>query len=295
MLARYAPPPPTRILDIGCGAGRVTAALAPRGYDVVGLDITAAMVQAARALTAQHGVRGDFAQGDLCDLSFAAESFDLALIFIAALQHVAGRAARRDALRQIARVLKRDGVLILALDNIAPALGCYLSWAVQKVLSPESRVRSQIFNSSPRADVARGIIPTPNHLTTQPPNHPSADIVLTSNRSRMSAIAWHARGLARSLRWRTWEGVRDAGRAVRLARGEAGDTFIHQVSMPPTDGKVYYHLYRHDELVNDAQVAGLRLLGYHSGRELAEGKTFGEAARRLDKQVMYAFRKSFVV
>ncbi|MEP7198949.1 MAG: hypothetical protein ABI874_03945, partial [Chloroflexota bacterium] len=126
-------------------------------------------------------------------------------------------------------------------------------------------------------------------------NHPSADIVLTSNRSRMSALTWHAHGLARSLRWRTWEGARDVGRAVRLLRGEAGDTFIQQVSMPPTDGKVYYHLYRHDELVDDAQVAGLQLLGYYSGRELAEGKTFGETARRLDKQVLYAFRKSFAV
>jgi len=53
MLERYAPPPPARVLDIGCGAGRVTLALAPCGYAVDGLDLTAAMVEAAHALAAR--------------------------------------------------------------------------------------------------------------------------------------------------------------------------------------------------------------------------------------------------
>jgi hypothetical protein len=108
----------------------------------------------------------------------------------------------------------------------------------------------------------------------------------------MTRLAWRARGLARALRWRTWEGLRDAGRAMRLVSGEPGDTHIAQVSMPPTEGQVYYHLYRHAELVDDARVAGLQILGYHSANELAEGKTFGETARQLDKQVMYAFQRS---
>jgi SAM-dependent methyltransferase len=279
MIERYAPQPPARVrpqvLDIGCGAGRVTLALGPRGCDVVGIDITAAMVQAARELAAQKNVRGDFVQADLSQLSFANDYFDIALVFIAALQHVARRAARRYALCEIARILRKDGVLILALDNVAPALQCYASWALQKIRGQGTGGRGQL-----QTDLQS---PTPDPQT--------ADAVLASNRSRMNGLAWHARGLARTLRWRTWEGVRDAGRALRLVRGEMGDTFIHQVSMPPTGGKVYYHLYRHDELVTDAEVAGLQLLGYHSAHELAEGKTFGKTARRLDKQVMYAFGK----
>lgn len=273
MLERYAPPPPARVLDIGCGAGRVTLALAPRGYAVDGLDITAAMVQAARALAAQHGLRAAFVQADLCALPLAAGSYDLALIFIAALQHVAERGRRRDALRQVGLALRPGGVLILALDNVAPALRCYVAWGTARLRGASNGHHSSARQSEPSAPAA------------------STDAVLASNRTRMGRLAWHARGLARTLRWRTWEGLRDSGRRLNLLPGEPGDTQIEQVSMPPTDGKVYYHLYAHAELMADARIAGLRLLGYHSGNELAQGVAFGETARRLDKQVLYAFQR----
>jgi SAM-dependent methyltransferase len=280
MLERYAPPPPARLLDIGCGAGRVTLALAPCGYAVDGLDITAAMVQTANYLATLNAVRSAFVQADLGALPVAAGTYDIALIFIAALQHVARRALRQDALRQVASALRTGGVLILALDNIAPALECYIQWGADKLRSITSDGRRQAVVESPGS---------PRHLpsaTTSP-----ADAVLVSNQSRMGRWMWHARGLIRTLRWRTWEGVRDAGRQLRIVNGEPGDTQIYQVAMPPTAGAVYYHLYRHAELAADAKIAGLRLLGYHSGNELAQDRSFSETARRLDKQVMYAFGK----
>ena len=107
----------------------------------------------------------------------------------------------------------------------------------------------------------------------------------------MRAWGWHARGIARTLRWRTWNGLIDVGRRARLARGEAGDTEIDQVSLTPTRGLVYYHIYRHAELVEDAAIGGFALVGYHSGRELSEGRSFVPRVRQLDKQVLYAFRR----
>src|SRR5439155_15713104 len=65
MLERYAPPAPARVLDIGCGAGRVTLALVPHGYAVTGVDITAAMLHAARAMSLQHAIAGAFVPADL--------------------------------------------------------------------------------------------------------------------------------------------------------------------------------------------------------------------------------------
>jgi SAM-dependent methyltransferase len=38
-----------RVLDAGCGTGRVAVELAARGYDVVGVDLDAGMLDAARA------------------------------------------------------------------------------------------------------------------------------------------------------------------------------------------------------------------------------------------------------
>src|SRR4051794_20988912 len=41
-------PPPARVLDAGCGTGRVAARLHERGYDVVGCDADPSMIAVAR-------------------------------------------------------------------------------------------------------------------------------------------------------------------------------------------------------------------------------------------------------
>lgn len=41
--------PPARVLDAGCGTGRVAIELARRGYDTVGIDAEPSMLDAARA------------------------------------------------------------------------------------------------------------------------------------------------------------------------------------------------------------------------------------------------------
>lgn len=51
-----------RVLDAGCGTGRVAIELAARGYDVVGVDLDAGMLDAARAKAPElPWVRADLA------------------------------------------------------------------------------------------------------------------------------------------------------------------------------------------------------------------------------------------
>jgi len=50
MIARLAPKPGERVLDLGCGDGVLTAQIAESGATVVGVDASAAMVAAARTL-----------------------------------------------------------------------------------------------------------------------------------------------------------------------------------------------------------------------------------------------------
>jgi SAM-dependent methyltransferase len=52
----------TRVLDAGCGTGRVAIELAARGYDVVGVDLDGSMLDAARAKAPElTWVRADLA------------------------------------------------------------------------------------------------------------------------------------------------------------------------------------------------------------------------------------------
>ena len=66
-----------RVLDAGCGTGRVAIELARRGVDVVGVDVDPAMLAEARAKAPEgHWVQGDLATLDLAGTD-GPSSFDL--------------------------------------------------------------------------------------------------------------------------------------------------------------------------------------------------------------------------
>lgn len=62
----------SRVLDAGCGPGRVGSALAARGHTVVGVDVDPILVAAARA---DHP-GPDWRVGDLAELDLPAEGLD---------------------------------------------------------------------------------------------------------------------------------------------------------------------------------------------------------------------------
>lgn len=82
-----------RVLEIACGTGRFTAMLAARGADIVGLDISAAMLQEARQKARSAGVSDsvEFMRGDAARLPFPDDHFDA--VFAMRFFHLADKPA----------------------------------------------------------------------------------------------------------------------------------------------------------------------------------------------------------
>src|SRR6266511_1305510 len=68
-----------RVLDVACGAGRISRELARRGAEVVGVDISAGLVARARSAEEAEPLGVLYRIGDIASPdSFAGERFDLA-------------------------------------------------------------------------------------------------------------------------------------------------------------------------------------------------------------------------
>ena len=113
--------PGAAVIDVGCGTGRTTKALADRGFDVVGVDQSRSMIEAAREDYADIEFRVD----DATDLSDPDGVFDYALFSYNGLDCIYPKAQRVQALREIHRVLRSGGVFAFSSHNwlyVFPAL-----------------------------------------------------------------------------------------------------------------------------------------------------------------------------
>jgi ubiquinone/menaquinone biosynthesis C-methylase UbiE/DNA-binding transcriptional ArsR family regulator len=99
-----------RLLDIGCGAGRMLELLAPRAETAIGVDLSPAMLGVARAQLEKAGRRNvQLRQGDIYALPVDGDSVDLAVVH--QVLHYLDNPAR--ALREAARVLAPGGRLVV--------------------------------------------------------------------------------------------------------------------------------------------------------------------------------------
>lgn len=104
------PPPPARILDLGCGTGWTSAFFARAGYEVVGVDIAPEMIRLAEQQRDAAGLKNlTFRVSDYEKLNFRSE-FDAA-VFFDSLHHAEDEAV---AVQRAFQALRPGGVCVAA-------------------------------------------------------------------------------------------------------------------------------------------------------------------------------------
>ncbi|HMQ31326.1 MAG TPA: class I SAM-dependent methyltransferase [Chloroflexaceae bacterium] len=132
------PAPPRRALDLACGTGAATLALATAGAEVVGVDRSPRMLAIARARARDRGLPATFVEADLrflpvgegrtqaerhgpgdaaSALSLQPSSFDLATCLYDSLNYLTGEGELSLALTGIAALLAPGGRLFFDLNT----------------------------------------------------------------------------------------------------------------------------------------------------------------------------------
>jgi len=100
-----------RILEVGCGTGSSTLALAEQGATVVGIDVDRGAIEVARERLALNGLTADLRELNAADIAdaFTGRQFDL-IIYFATLEHMT-TTERLSSLRQAWDLLAPGGHL----------------------------------------------------------------------------------------------------------------------------------------------------------------------------------------
>ncbi|MEK7478852.1 MAG: class I SAM-dependent methyltransferase [Patescibacteria group bacterium] len=116
----------SRVLDIGCGAGRTTSYISENGCSVVGVDISEPLIKKAKDLYPDI----DFRAMDARKLDFKDNVFDTVFFSFNGIDNLAFLEERDRAMNEMKRVLKIGGFLIYSSHNALAIPRTKTSWKI---------------------------------------------------------------------------------------------------------------------------------------------------------------------
>jgi ubiquinone/menaquinone biosynthesis C-methylase UbiE len=131
----YAPKRTDAVVEIGCGVGRLTRAIAPEVGQVFAFDLSAEMLTIARKSV--EAANASFQQAKTPALAEIADNSIDAFVAYCVFQHLPDLEVLREYLKTAARVLKPGGTLVFSMtprtwrDSIALALRAR-RWLVER-------------------------------------------------------------------------------------------------------------------------------------------------------------------
>ena len=105
-----------RILELCCGAGRLTIPIAKDNYDITGVDFTTTMLEQAKINATKAGLDITFIEADIRTLNLE-EKFDLIFIPFNSIHHLYKNEDLFNALSSVKNHLKAEGLFLLDCFN----------------------------------------------------------------------------------------------------------------------------------------------------------------------------------
>lgn len=105
-----------RIMDAGCGNGRLLEAFVDKKIDYMGIDGSDKLIELAKARFAGEGRK--FTEGDIMELSRIPDiNFDY-IFCVAVLQHIPGRKLQINTMKQLKNKIGENGRIIITVWNL---------------------------------------------------------------------------------------------------------------------------------------------------------------------------------
>lgn len=127
--AKYVSPPVRRLLEPGCGSGRLVMEMTRRGYHVTGFDLNVPSLEFLRKRLKRRGWKADVFEGDMGAFQVK-RPVDAAFNTFSTFRHLLTEEASVGHLRSTAAALRPGGVYLLGLHLLPPdaELECTERW-----------------------------------------------------------------------------------------------------------------------------------------------------------------------